>query len=121
VDSFTGCAGQRCMAGSVLVVVGKASRFIEPIVEAASKIELGPGAGVRMGALIDAAARDRLERAIATASSEGADVALDGRKARPPREYEGGHWLRAPGLHPRRPPMGGAPAAHFAAGPPVGG
>jgi len=113
VDSFTGCAGQRCMAGSVLVVVGKASRFIEPIVEAASKIELGPGAGVRMGALIDAAARDRLEHAIATASSEGADVALDGRKARPPREYEGGHWLGPTVLDRVRPEMECARAELF--------
>ena len=33
-----------------------------------------------MGALIDAAARDRIERAVARAESEGAQVLLDGRK-----------------------------------------
>ena len=89
VDSFTGCAGQRCMAGSVLVVVGKASRFVDAIVKAAAQIQLGSG----MGALIDAAAHDRLERAIAKAAAEGAEVVLDGRTARPPEGYEGGHWL----------------------------
>ena len=89
VDSFTGCAGQRCMAGSVLVVVGSASRFVDAITRAASKIQLGPG----MGALIDGAARTRLHDAIARAEAEGAEVVLDGRKAGPPPEYAGGHWL----------------------------
>jgi malonate-semialdehyde dehydrogenase (acetylating)/methylmalonate-semialdehyde dehydrogenase len=101
VDSFTGCAGQRCMAGSVLVVVGKGSRFVDAIVSAASKIQLGPG----MGALIDAAAHDRLERAIAKAAADGAEVVLDGRKARPPREYESGHWLGPTVLDHVRPDM----------------
>jgi malonate-semialdehyde dehydrogenase (acetylating)/methylmalonate-semialdehyde dehydrogenase len=109
VDSFTGCAGQRCMAGSVMVVVGNASRFVAPIVEAASKIALGQG----MGALIDAAARDRLDRAIATASSEGAEVVLDGRKVRPPREYQSGHWLGPTVLDHVRPEMECARAELF--------
>jgi malonate-semialdehyde dehydrogenase (acetylating)/methylmalonate-semialdehyde dehydrogenase len=89
VDSFTGCAGQRCMAGSVLVVVGSAARFVDAIARAAGRIALGTG----MGALIDAAARDRLERAVARAESEGAQIVLDGRRQSPPREYEGGHWM----------------------------
>ena len=78
VDSFTGCAGQRCMAASVLVVVGDAERLVDRVIEAASKLELGTG----IGALIDAAARERLLSAIATAESEGAELRLDGRQAR---------------------------------------
>jgi malonate-semialdehyde dehydrogenase (acetylating)/methylmalonate-semialdehyde dehydrogenase len=101
VDSFTGCAGQRCMAGSVLVVVGSAARFIDPIVRAAAQIQVGVG----MGALIDAAARDRLERAVARADAEGAAVLLDGRGATPPREYEGGHWMGPTVLDRARPKM----------------
>jgi malonate-semialdehyde dehydrogenase (acetylating)/methylmalonate-semialdehyde dehydrogenase len=101
VDSFTGCAGQRCMAGSVLVVIGNASRFVDAIVRAAASIELGSG----MGALIDAAARDRIERAVARAESEGARVLLDGRKARAPADYEGGHWMGATVLDGLRPSM----------------
>jgi malonate-semialdehyde dehydrogenase (acetylating)/methylmalonate-semialdehyde dehydrogenase len=89
VDSFTGCAGQRCMAGSVLVTVGRASRFVEAIVGFAAKIELGKA----MGALIDAAARDRLFRAVARAESEGAEVVLDGRGAAPTGGFEGGNWM----------------------------
>jgi len=112
VDSFTGCAGQRCMAGSVLVVVGNASRFVDRIVEAASKITLG-GGPFGMGALIDAAARARLERAIATAEAEGAKVVLDGRTARPPEALERGHWLGPTILDRVRPEMGCANAELF--------
>jgi malonate-semialdehyde dehydrogenase (acetylating)/methylmalonate-semialdehyde dehydrogenase len=89
VDSFTGCAGQRCMAGSVLVTVGAAGRFVDVIAKAAAKIELGK----TMGALIDPAARERLVQAIAAAGSDGADIVLDGRNARPPAGFEGGNWL----------------------------
>ena len=89
VDSFTGCAGQRCMAGSVMVAVGSGARFLEPIVRAASQIRLGGG----MGALIDGAARDRLVRAVERAEREGAHVVLDGRAAAAPPECASGHWL----------------------------
>jgi malonate-semialdehyde dehydrogenase (acetylating)/methylmalonate-semialdehyde dehydrogenase len=89
VDSFTGCAGQRCMAASVLVVVGTAGRLVEPIVARAARLELGRD----MGALIDGAARERLVAAIAEAESDGATILLDGRKAPPPAGSEDGHWL----------------------------
>jgi malonate-semialdehyde dehydrogenase (acetylating)/methylmalonate-semialdehyde dehydrogenase len=89
VDSFTGCAGQRCMAASVLVVVGAASRVIDKIVERAATLELGRD----MGALIDGPARKRLVEAIARAETEGARVVLDGRKAAVPASFGGGNWL----------------------------
>jgi malonate-semialdehyde dehydrogenase (acetylating)/methylmalonate-semialdehyde dehydrogenase len=89
VDSFTGCAGQRCMAASLLLPVAEASHFAAKIAHHASRIELGP----QMGALIDAAARERLERAIERAESDGATIVLDGRRAQAPRGFEGGHWL----------------------------
>ncbi len=89
VDSFTGCAGQRCMAGSVLVAVGVGARLIDPIVRSAAAIELGK----TMGALIDAAARDRIARAIEGAVRAGAELLLDGRGALPPEGFERGHWM----------------------------
>lgn len=89
VDSFTGCAGQRCMAGSVMVVVGEAERFVSKVVEAASKIELGRD----MGALIDSAAVTRLNTGLAEAQREGARVLLDGREQHAPEGYEAGTWL----------------------------
>ncbi|MEY4669119.1 MAG: hypothetical protein RL518_1818 [Pseudomonadota bacterium] len=89
VGSFTGCAGQRCMAGSVLVVVGECGPLVDQIVSAAGKISLGRD----MGALIDEAARRRLIQAIERAEHEGAKVRLDGRTLGPPPGYEGGAWL----------------------------
>jgi malonate-semialdehyde dehydrogenase (acetylating)/methylmalonate-semialdehyde dehydrogenase len=89
VDSFTGCAGQRCMAGSVLVVVAGAERFVDKVVEAASSIELGSD----MGALIDHAAHERLLAGLSQAERDGATVLLDGRKRAPPSGFAGGNWL----------------------------
>jgi malonate-semialdehyde dehydrogenase (acetylating)/methylmalonate-semialdehyde dehydrogenase len=89
VSSFTGCAGQRCMAGSVLVAVGDCDDLIEGIVASARSIRLGHD----MGALIDRASLARLEHAIARATGEGAKLLLDGRNPERPRGFEHGYWL----------------------------
>jgi malonate-semialdehyde dehydrogenase (acetylating) / methylmalonate-semialdehyde dehydrogenase len=89
VDSFTGCAGQRCMAGSLMIAVGSADRLVNDVKAVAEKIALGSG----MGALIDAGAKSRIVSAIDRAEAEGAVVVLDGRGAQPPGEYSGGNWL----------------------------
>jgi malonate-semialdehyde dehydrogenase (acetylating)/methylmalonate-semialdehyde dehydrogenase len=89
VSSFTGCAGQRCMAASVMVAVGEAEQLIPEIVEAAGRIRLGED----MGALIDAAALTRISSAIARAEQQGGSLLLDGRKVPAPTGYEGGFWL----------------------------
>jgi len=99
VDSFTGCAGQRCMAGSVMVAVGEASALVPEIVRRAARLVLGRD----MGALIDESARDRLHRAIARAEAEGAQVVLDGRRAAPPDRAPGGVWMGPTVLDPVRP------------------
>lgn len=101
VDSFTGCAGQRCMAGSVLVVVGAASRLVPKIAEAARALELGRD----MGALIDRSARERIVAAIGAAEQQGATVLADGRSAKPPAGCEGGFWLGPTVLDQVRPEM----------------
>ena len=88
-DSFTGCAGQRCMAGSVLVTIGEANELVQRIVDRSHRCRLGEG----MGALIDEQARDRLFAAIERAESEGARVLCDGRRLAPPEPYQGGYWL----------------------------
>jgi malonate-semialdehyde dehydrogenase (acetylating)/methylmalonate-semialdehyde dehydrogenase len=89
VGSFTGCAGQRCMAASLLVTVGKVDDLVDAIVERASKIELGPG----MGAIIDRPSLERLETDIDRASKDGAKLRIDGRKPKAPSGFEGGNWL----------------------------
>jgi malonate-semialdehyde dehydrogenase (acetylating)/methylmalonate-semialdehyde dehydrogenase len=89
VDSFTGCAGQRCMAASLMIAVGEADRHIQRIVDEAGRISLGRD----MGALIDKGAGERLRAAIDQAAKDGATIALDGRAAPAPAGYEGGNWL----------------------------
>ncbi len=88
-DSFTGCAGQRCMAASVLLAVGNVDQHIEKIVQRAASLELGRD----MGALITGAQKDFLVEAIGRIEKTGAKILLDGRKAKVPLGFDGGNWL----------------------------
>lgn len=75
VASAMGCAGQRCMAASVLILVGDCSSILDKIIALASKIETGKD----LGAVISSAARTRINGYIDQAESEGAQIRLDGR------------------------------------------
>jgi malonate-semialdehyde dehydrogenase (acetylating)/methylmalonate-semialdehyde dehydrogenase len=88
-DSFTGCAGQRCMAASVLLAVGDVSHIIKKIAEKASQLSVGE----TMGAIITKKQTEFLSEAIARAEKAGAKLLLDGRKAKPLAGYENGNWL----------------------------
>ena len=88
-DSFTGCAGQRCMAASVLLAVGDVRHHIDKIVSRASSLELGK----TMGAIITKSQVEFLKGAIELAEKAGAKILLDGRKAKAPAGYEEGNWL----------------------------
>jgi malonate-semialdehyde dehydrogenase (acetylating)/methylmalonate-semialdehyde dehydrogenase len=88
-DSFTGCAGQRCMAASVLLAVGDVSKHIEKIKERAASMTLGS----TMGAIITKAQVEFLHQALGRAEAAGAKLLLDGRKAKAPAGMEGGNWL----------------------------
>lgn len=88
-DSFTGCAGQRCMAASVLLAVGDVSHHIQKIVARASSLELGN----TMGAIITSAQVEFLKAAIDRAEKAGAKILLDGRKAKTPVGLESGNWI----------------------------
>lgn len=88
-DSFTGCAGQRCMAASVLLAVGNVDHHIEKIVARAKSLELGND----MGAMITKEQVVFLKDAITRAEKAGARVLVDGRVAKAPKGMEGGHWL----------------------------
>ena len=88
-DSFMGCAGQRCMAASVLLPINDPKAQIDKIVETARSIVLGRD----MGAIISKEQLEFLKGAITRAEAAGAKVLVDGRKAQPPKGYEGGFWL----------------------------
>jgi malonate-semialdehyde dehydrogenase (acetylating)/methylmalonate-semialdehyde dehydrogenase len=88
--SAFGCAGERCMAGSLAVPVGRiADDLVEGLRRVGGAMKVGPtdgGAEVDMGPLITASHRDRVATYLDVAKSEGADVALDGREFDLPRE-----------------------------------
>lgn len=82
VSGAFGSAGERCMAISVVVAVGRvADPLIAAIQERMAKIKVGPGAetGSEMGPLITREHRDRVAGYVANAASEGATVVVDGR------------------------------------------
>src|SRR5262249_2800790 len=79
----SGCAGERCMAGSVAVPVGPiADDFVAGLKRVGRAMKVGPtdgGAEVDMGPLVSRAHRDQVASYLDVARSEGAEVALDGR------------------------------------------
>jgi malonate-semialdehyde dehydrogenase (acetylating) / methylmalonate-semialdehyde dehydrogenase len=84
-ESFYGCAGERCLAGSMLVPVGAIhDQARDRLVESARALKVGDGLqpGVTMGPVISAKHRDRVRDYIARGESEGAKLLLDGRQAR---------------------------------------
>ena len=88
MSSSFGAAGQRCLAGSVAVVVGDEARqdeVVETLRGAASELGTGPGdaEGVEVCPLVGPEARERIVGAIERAVQEGDEVVLDGREAGP--------------------------------------
>jgi malonate-semialdehyde dehydrogenase (acetylating) / methylmalonate-semialdehyde dehydrogenase len=83
VSAGYGSAGERCMAISVVVAVGKiADPLIAAIRDRIARLNVGPGfeGGNEMGPLIT---RDHLDRVVSyvnNAPAEGATVTVDGRK-----------------------------------------
>jgi malonate-semialdehyde dehydrogenase (acetylating)/methylmalonate-semialdehyde dehydrogenase len=88
VASMSGCAGQRCMAASVMVAVSKTDHIIERMTEVARAMV--PGKDI--GPVISAAAKERITRYIDEAEAKGAKVIVDGRNARVPGR-ENGYYL----------------------------
>ncbi len=73
--SMSGCAGQRCMAASAMVAVGKVDHIVEKICEEARKIVPGKN----LGAVINKQSKERIERYITEAEKQGAKILVDGR------------------------------------------
>lgn len=84
--SYTGCAGQRCMAASVLVAVGEVDHIVEEVARQSRALVLGES----LGPVISPAAVERITRYIDQAEALGAKVLVDGRGKRGPG---GGNWV----------------------------
>ena len=87
VASFAGCAGQRCMAASALLLVDEdddsktLDTLLDQVVAVSSKIQPGQAAG-QVGPLIDKIAQERVLGYINEAEAKGAKILLDGRTER---------------------------------------
>jgi malonate-semialdehyde dehydrogenase (acetylating)/methylmalonate-semialdehyde dehydrogenase len=84
LGSAFGAAGQRCLAGSLLVLVGteeEQDEALERIAGGAGELRVGPGADPETDVcpLIGPDARERVESEIEAAVAEGAELVLDGR------------------------------------------
>jgi malonate-semialdehyde dehydrogenase (acetylating)/methylmalonate-semialdehyde dehydrogenase len=85
MGSAFGAGGQRCLAGSVAVLVGtreEQDRALGALTDAASDLGVGPGDqdGVEVCPLVGPEARDRIAAAVETAAASGDEVVLDGRR-----------------------------------------
>jgi malonate-semialdehyde dehydrogenase (acetylating) / methylmalonate-semialdehyde dehydrogenase len=82
IGSAFGAAGQRCMAGSVVVTVGDAhDKLMPPLVEATKALRVGDGLdeGTDVGPVISPAACERIGGWIERVEAAGGSVTVDGR------------------------------------------
>src|SRR5690242_4395134 len=83
IGSAFGAAGQRCMAGSVVVTVGDAHDVLMPALrEATEGLRVGDGLeeSTEVGPLVSCAARDRVRGWIDRGVADGASLVVDGRE-----------------------------------------
>ena len=107
LSSAFGNAGQRCMAGSVLVTVGSAQNTImSQLKQEAEKLIAGDGMNPKasLGPVISSGACERIHNSIETGLKEGAELLVDGR--RPAGVPAGGNFVGPtilnnvkPGMH----------------------
>lgn len=95
-ESAFGCAGQRCLAASLVLTVGEARKSAtEAMAEAAASRVVGYGLdqGVQTGPVISPESKKRIEDLIEQGAREGGRLVVDGRGAQIPR-YENGNFIR---------------------------
>lgn len=95
-DSAFGCAGQRCLAASLVLPVGGALDWLQPaLVEAAQERVVGNGLdeGVQMGPVISPESLKRIHAILAEGEKEGARMLVDGRNCTIPG-YEKGNFIK---------------------------
>ncbi|MAB81026.1 MAG: methylmalonate-semialdehyde dehydrogenase (CoA acylating) [Planctomycetes bacterium] len=81
-ESAFGCAGERCLAASIVIPVGNCHEQVrQGLVERMKKIRVGDGSkpGVDMGPVISAPHKEKVLGYIAAGEKEGAELVVDGR------------------------------------------
>lgn len=94
VGAGFGAAGQRCMATSVVVLVGAAKKWLPDLKALAQKLKVNAGneAGTDVGPVISKKAKARILGLIESGIKEGAKLELDGREISVPG-YEQGNFV----------------------------
>lgn len=97
VVSYAGCAGQRCMAASVLLIVGdekgkEQQTLLQKVIGKASAIQPGTEPG-KMGPVIDEPSLNKILGYIEQSKKEGADILLDGRSWISQMADTKGYWI----------------------------
>lgn len=96
INSFCGCAGERCMALPVVVVENAvADELVARVKELAAGLKLGPAyeKSTELGPLVNAGHREFVLSWIEKGIKEGAKLVLDGRAGKGPEGYEKGFFL----------------------------
>lgn len=94
VGAGFGAAGQRCMATSVVVLVGAAKQWMPDLKALAQKLKVNAGSepGTDVGPVISKKAKARILELIESGIKEGAKLELDGRDISVPG-YEQGNFV----------------------------
>lgn len=94
VGAGFGAAGQRCMATSVVVLVGAAKQWLPDLKALAQKLKVNAGSepGTDVGPVISRKAKARILELIESGIKEGAKLELDGRDISVPG-YEQGNFV----------------------------
>jgi len=96
INSFCGCAGERCMALPVVVAENSiADKLVEAVVRLAKQVNLGPAyeKSTGMGPVVNQAHKEFVLNWIETAIQEGAKLLLDGRTPKLPKGCQKGFFI----------------------------
>ncbi|MBS1666741.1 MAG: CoA-acylating methylmalonate-semialdehyde dehydrogenase [Bacteroidetes bacterium] len=95
IDSVYGCAGQRCLAASVVITIDDHSKIKDALYESAKARTVGYGldTSVEMGPVISKESKNRIDGLIEKGVTEGAKLLLDGRNKNI-SGYEKGNFIK---------------------------
>ena len=92
-SSAYGCAGERCLAGSVVLAVGESHEWLrDGLADKARAITVGDGSedGVVMGPVISSSHLEKVTGYVEQGVAQGADLVVDGRQMELPGK---GHFI----------------------------